>query len=274
MIVYHVAMPRTTRAKGSEPPEPTGSPDPHADPATELMTIEQLAGASDLPFTTIRMYQHRGLLPPPERRGRVGYYGPAHRARLDLIASLQERGYSLAAIKDLVDTWQEGRSLTQVLGLEATAAGALARPVELRLQPEELAERFRGIDLDAAAMQRAYELDLIAFDDDAIVIRDPVFLDVGTTLARMGVPVAEILDEYEHLRSVSTELAARFTALFERDLWEPFVAAGMPAEEFGALTDALGQLGPMAEQIVLATLRRAVAEQAQRFLADRAKELG
>jgi DNA-binding transcriptional MerR regulator len=243
------------------------------DQPDEALTIEQLAAASGLPFTTIRMYQHRGLLMPPERRGRVGYYGPAHRARLELIASLQERGYSLAAIKDLVDTWQEGRSLTQVLGLEASAASALAGAAELRLRPEELAARFDGIDLDAAAMQRAYELGLVAFEDDAIVVRDPVFLDVGSALASMGVPVSEILDEYEHLRAVSVDLAERFTAVFERDLWAPFVAAGMPADKLGSLTDALAELGPLAEQIVLASLRRAIAEQAEQFLADRAKEL-
>jgi DNA-binding transcriptional MerR regulator len=237
-------------------------------------TIEELAAASGLPFTTIRMYQHRGLLPPPARRGRVGYYGPAHRARLDLIGSLQERGYSLAAIKDLVDTWQEGRSLTQVLGLETSAATALAAPTELRLRPEELAGRFPDVELYATVMQRAYELDLVAFEDDVIVVRDPVFLDVGSALIRMGVPVGEVLDEYEHLRAVSDDLAGRFAGLFERNLWNPFVASGMPADELDPLTHALGQLGPLAEQVVLASLRRAIADQAQQFLADQAKELG
>jgi DNA-binding transcriptional MerR regulator len=267
------AMPNTREHRPA--PEPEAATGTESGSATgEAMTIEQLAAAADLPFTTIRMYQHKGLLPPPERRGRVGYYGPAHRARLELIASLQERGYSLAAIKDLVDTWQEGRSLTQVLGLEASAASALAGPAELRLRPDELAARFVGIDLDAAAMQRAYALDLVAFEGDTVVVRDPVFLDVGTALARMGVPVSEILDEYEHLHGVSADLAARFTALFERDLWAPFVAAGMPADELGPLTGALAELGPMAEQIVLASLRRAIAQQAEQFLADRAKEIG
>jgi len=271
MIVYHVEVTKTT---GKAPADDDQPEPPDEGGAEAALTIEQLATASGLPFTTIRMYQHRGLLPPPERRGRVGYYGPEHRARLELIAALQERGYSLAAIKDLVDTWQEGRSLTQVLGLETSAATALAAPAELRLRPEELASRFPDVELDAAVMQRAYELGLVAFEDDTIVVRDPVFLDVGSALVRMGMPVDEVLDEYEHLSSVSNDLAGRFAALFEHSLWEPFVASGMPADQLGILTEALGQLGPLAEQVVLASLRRAIAEHAQQFLADQAKELG
>jgi DNA-binding transcriptional MerR regulator len=88
------------------------------------LTIEQLVAEVGLPYTTIRMYQNRGLLPPPERRGRVGYYGPDHLARLRLIAQLQDRGYSLAAIKDLVDTWRRP-IVARWLGIERSAAGVL-----------------------------------------------------------------------------------------------------------------------------------------------------
>src|SRR3954451_18736948 len=81
------------------------------------LTIEQVAATAELPVSTLRMYQHRGLLAPPEKRGRVGYYGPDHLARLRLIAELQERGFSLASIKELADGLEDGRSLNDVLGL-------------------------------------------------------------------------------------------------------------------------------------------------------------
>ncbi len=71
------------------------------------------------------MYQHQGVLPGPEIRGRVGYYGDGHLARLDLIKRLQDRGYTLAAIKDLAASWESGRGLGSLLGLEqAVTAGA------------------------------------------------------------------------------------------------------------------------------------------------------
>jgi DNA-binding transcriptional MerR regulator len=237
------------------------------------MTIEDLAAASGLPFTTIRMYQHKGLLLPPERRGRVGYYGPGHVARLELIAQMQQRGYSLAAIKDLVDTWQEGRSLAQVLGLETAAAGVVSPPDEVRLAPEELAARFADVELDGASMARAQELGLLTIDGGEIVVSDPAFLDVGARLAALGVPISEILDEYEHLQQVADELAARFTSIFERNLWSPVADRGLPPDDLPALADALAELGPMAEQIVVASMRRALVEQAQQFLASRAGDV-
>ncbi len=242
-------------------------------PPSDEMTIEQLAAAADLPFTTIRMYQHRGLLPPPERRGRVGYYNADHLARLRLIAQLQDRGYSLAAIKDLVDTWQSGRSLDDVLRVERQAASVLGSTEELRLRPEELAARFAGIELDPAVLMKAQELGLITIDGGEIVVRSLVFLDVGTELVSMGVPPDEVLDEYAHLREAAGELAERFSGVFERNLWQPFVEAGMPPDEMARLTAALERLGPLAEAIVTATLRQALAAVAARFLDEQAKAL-
>ena len=77
----------------------------------EGLTIEELASKAGTATTTVRMYQSKGLLPPPERRGRIGYYGQGHLARLRLIAQLQERGFSLASIKQLTDAWESGRGL-------------------------------------------------------------------------------------------------------------------------------------------------------------------
>lgn len=38
------------------------------------LTIDEIARDAGVPSSTIRLYQNKGLLPPPERRGRVGYY--------------------------------------------------------------------------------------------------------------------------------------------------------------------------------------------------------
>jgi DNA-binding transcriptional MerR regulator len=85
--------------------------------AEDELTIEQLAAAAALPTRTIREYQTIGLVPPPERRGRVAIYRPAHLRRLQLIGRLQERGYSLAGIGDLLSSWHAGDELTDILGL-------------------------------------------------------------------------------------------------------------------------------------------------------------
>jgi len=86
------------------------------DPTLEL-TIDELARRVDLPVRTIREYQTMGLLPPPRKQGRIGIYGASHLTWLRLIARLQDRGYSLAGIRDLLAAWRDGAELGEVLGL-------------------------------------------------------------------------------------------------------------------------------------------------------------
>jgi DNA-binding transcriptional MerR regulator len=79
------------------------------------LTIDELAREAGTRTSTVRMYQTRGLLPPPEIRGRVGYYSAAHLARLQVIDRLQARGYSLAAIKELLENWSRGATLSAII---------------------------------------------------------------------------------------------------------------------------------------------------------------
>src|ERR1051325_8929391 len=81
-------------------------------------SIDELAREAGTTVRNVRVYQDRGLLPPPERRGRLGLYGPDHLRRLRLVLRMLGRGYPLAAIRELVEAWEEQRDLGSVLGLE------------------------------------------------------------------------------------------------------------------------------------------------------------
>jgi DNA-binding transcriptional MerR regulator len=70
----------------------------------EGMTVTELADTVGMTPRNIRAYQSRGLLFPPLISGRVALYSGAHVARLELIASLQREGFTLAAIKRLITT--------------------------------------------------------------------------------------------------------------------------------------------------------------------------
>src|SRR4051794_33940235 len=67
------------------------------------LTIDELAQPPGMTVRNIRAHQSRGLLPPPAVRGRTGYYGPAHLARIELIQEMQAQGFNLQAIRRLVD---------------------------------------------------------------------------------------------------------------------------------------------------------------------------
>src|SRR5688500_15933711 len=60
--------------------------------------VDDLATTCGLSVDTVRYYQSKGLLPRPEREGRVAWYGAEHVERLNRIKELQARGLSLAVI--------------------------------------------------------------------------------------------------------------------------------------------------------------------------------
>jgi DNA-binding transcriptional MerR regulator len=150
------------------------------------------------------------MLAPPERRGRVGYYSQSHVDRLKEIAKLQERGFSLAAIKDLLAGFEQGASLGQVLDLRLLGE-------ESELGPEELLAVFPEAGLDQAVAQRAFALGLMRLDPQTGAIRVPSrsFVEVGRLLGAHGVPAQVALDEYEALAEDTQRIAQRFVALFE-----------------------------------------------------------
>jgi DNA-binding transcriptional MerR regulator len=86
-------------------------------------TIDQLARVADTTVRSVRVYHERGLLPAPQVRGRIGYYGAAHLTRLQTISRLLNRGMKLTAIRELLDAWDRGDGLADVLGVPSPSSG-------------------------------------------------------------------------------------------------------------------------------------------------------
>ena len=99
--------------------------------------MEDLARRADLSVDTIRFYQKRRLLPPPERSGRVAWYGPEHLERLARIRELRGRGLTLALIGRVLD----GELDPTDAPLAAAVVRADAEAPEEFLTLAELAER-------------------------------------------------------------------------------------------------------------------------------------
>lgn len=76
---------------------------PHAGDGTDrLLTLTELTERVGITVRTVRFYTTKGLLPPPIRHGRSGYYSPQHVARLELVQELQNHGFTLSAIERYV----------------------------------------------------------------------------------------------------------------------------------------------------------------------------
>ncbi len=154
------------------------------------LTIDDLARRAQLPVRTIREYHTLRLLPPPERRGRVGYYGPGHEQRLELIARLQGRGYSLAGIRDLLQAWAAGADLTALLGVEPARAPLDELP--LRLTGDELLARVPA--LAGQHLAGAREAGLIQPAGDGYFVRSPALLALVADGTAAGLPVSDMLE--------------------------------------------------------------------------------
>src|SRR3954470_22714074 len=67
-----------------------------------LLTLEELTERVAMSVRNVRFYTTKGLVPPPIRRGRSGYYTADHVARLELVRELQAHGFTLSAIERYV----------------------------------------------------------------------------------------------------------------------------------------------------------------------------
>jgi DNA-binding transcriptional MerR regulator len=187
----------------------------------EPLTIDDLAQRVQLPVRTIREYHTMRLLPPPERRGRLGLYGSRHVQRLQLIARLQRRGYSLAGIRDLLGAWESGTDLTTLLGVDESQAALDETP--LRLTRAEVLQRLPV--LDEAALDRAHQIGLVRrYGEDHFVVRSPALLGLVADWVRAGVPLDDALDLIEVLTGDLGGLARKLADLIVERIWEPVSA--------------------------------------------------
>src|SRR5438270_4430121 len=111
---------------------------------THEMTIDALARETGMTVRNIRAHQSRGLLPPPVVRGRTGYYGPDHLARIELIRELQSEGFNLESIRRLLDG-SAGAS-DEVLRFTRVLREPFEDEEPQIVEAAELAERWRSSD--------------------------------------------------------------------------------------------------------------------------------
>jgi DNA-binding transcriptional MerR regulator len=189
------------------------------------MTIDDLARTARLPVRTIREYHTLRLLPPPQRRGRVGIYDAGHRQRLELIGRLQRRGYSLAGIRDLLQAWEDGTGLTAVLGIEPGQTALDETP--LRLTQDEMSERLPA--LSGPALSQAISAGLVQPHGETFLVRSPALLALVADGAAAGIPVSDMLDLAGLLRRELACLADLIAGLMMDRLLPPLEAGPNPA---------------------------------------------
>src|SRR4051812_23315571 len=98
--------------------------------AATALTIDELAREVGMTVRNVRAYRSRGLIPPPELRGRKGYYGRDHVVRLELVRELKAKGFNLEAIAQLVER-APGETLDHVLDFTRAVAPVVSEEPEV-----------------------------------------------------------------------------------------------------------------------------------------------
>ena len=245
----------------------------------ERMTIEELSARTGVTTRNIRAYQSKGLLPPPETVGRVGYYHSGHEGRLRLVQRMQRRGFNLRGIASLLKEWVAGRSLSALLGFESALVKTWTEDRSRRYTRDELPS-FLGLpevkdDLLLAAVDMAV---LDQPEPESYRILEPEVFEALAQIVHYGVPVDVAQAKLSEFRGRMQDMANELIEVFCEHVWDPFVAEGMPPSRLPLLTGGLHKLRPLARRAAMAMFSKAVGvalenATAARFGSDTAARL-
>jgi len=227
-------------------------------PAADEMTIRQLAERTGMTVRNIRAHQTRGLLPPPIVRGRTGYYGEEHVARIELTREMQADGLNLEAIRRVLDSGDG--SVSEMFDFTRALRAPFEDEAPEIVDAEELT-RIWGEAVDAKLWRRAEKLGIFrALPDGRIEVISPRLLRTAAELAELGVGAEGALVTAEKLRRHSDGVARAFVDLFVKEVWLPFDRAGRPEEEWPRMREALERMRPLAAGALQATFQIAMGE--------------
>lgn len=229
----------------------------------EGVTLDELARLSGMTARNVRAHQERGLLPPPQVRGRVGFYSQDHLDRLRMIVELQAEGLSLAAVQRTMADVGPGRA-GQALAVRRSLLEGWddERPEVFAIA--ELREWF-GEDLDQI-LERAAGLGLVVRLDEDVEVLAPSLLAALRDVAALGVPAAALLDVQERLAKATDEIAALFADFVLQNLYE--TGGDVPAHDLVELGELVEAMRPLAVRATVTNLGRSLSRQVERTLAE------
>ncbi|KAA0022403.1 MerR family transcriptional regulator [Antrihabitans cavernicola] len=188
------------------------SPAPASEVQSAEYRIDDLASAAGVSVRNVRVYQDRGLLPPPRRQGRTGWYSESHLSRLNLIGRMLDRGYTFATISELLTAAQYGMRVEDVLDVEKLDVSGPGYGDTAAVNEDELRDIF-GTEQFDENLQSALDGGLVKREGALYRVANARLLEAATLLYGAGVPMAEILAQAAGVRSDLRDVAGRFVKL-------------------------------------------------------------
>lgn len=223
--------------------------------------IEELSRRTGITVRSLRSYQSRKLLPPPQVRGRTGYYDERHVARIQLIQDLQSEGFKLHSIARMLD--EGGRSDADLLRFTRSVRTMFGDTEGAIVGLDELSRRFGVTGEDGLSLlARAERLGLLRRVDDANYEElAPRLLRAGEhAVSTLGLTAEEALEVVGQLRKHADGVAKLYLELFLSRVWAPFVEAGRPEARWPEVQRSLDELRQLATDALVGAFELVMSE--------------
>jgi DNA-binding transcriptional MerR regulator len=242
--------------------------------------IDELARRSGVAVRNIRYYQDRGMLPAPRREGRVGIYTDAHLARLRLITRLLERSYTAANITELLNAWERGRDLAEVLGLEQAVTGNLDEELPELVSEADLRTLFGADGTGERAPQlvdKAVAVTIIEraaepgaeLNTDGYRVPSPRLLRATAELVASGAPLDATLQLAGQISQSLDNAIREFVVALAEEIFADRDEDWMPAsDEIADLSGMMQRLKPLTSAAAAAVVSGSLARHLDAVLGD------
>jgi DNA-binding transcriptional MerR regulator len=241
------------------------APHPPADAkrASKQYRVDDLARAAGTTVRNVRAYQERGLLHPPQRVGRIAVFDESHLARLKLVTSMLDRGYTSANIAEMLTAWEKGDDLADVLGLER-----LVRPWAADEPTTMPLREVRELAGDEADLDRLVADQLVDVRGNHAVVQRPRLLRAFAEARGYGVPMDRMLSVHEQIVPMLEDIGRILVVAGAREA-APLPAADQVSERsVNDMVTMLLRFRALAMESVMATLEHAIDRRIETLLAD------
>jgi DNA-binding transcriptional MerR regulator len=237
--------------------------------ARELLTLDELTNRVGMSVRNVRFYTTKGLVPPPIRRGRSGYYSRDHVARLELVQELQGHGFTLSAIERYVagipaDATPEDIALRRAM----LAPWQVDQPVEMsRADLEKRVDRrLTRKDLDTLAALGI--VSATGGDSYHVAVSQ---LSIGLGLLDLGFPLEAAKAAAEIYTKHGSQIAHELYDVFRRMVWPVYQESGASPETIQAVVE---RLKPLSIASLVSAYEAGMDQTRRENIAARAKRSG
>lgn len=219
-----------------------------------LMTIDELSLAVGMTVRNTRYYASLGLIPPPERRGRVAWYGDLHRARLEMVRALQDHGFTLQAIERYMATLADGAQVED-LALQRALIAPWTPPSRREAVSARELDRLAGRKLSRSEVDTLVTFGVLQREGKGYVVT--ANFGNGVDLLDLDISEAGMVAAHDAIERHMESLVAELTDVLRTQVVEPFRRKHPSPEDAEEFERNLARLRQLTLESVVAGFQRA-----------------